>query len=160
MSLWRVITLLLFLFFTRALSDETISSELDHDWGNNLLVPRSPMQTITSRPYPTMSPTTKPYCFREHNENKHFRPFDIAEWQDALNALCSQDTLHPDDGLKTYVSPKGLVAWGSYAQDQSGCSPKSAFEFAEPCTRWMKELVDKCDGRMPCLLYTSPSPRD
>lgn len=157
MSLWQLIFISLsFLVFCQALSDGTASSTASgtcEDDGNVLekggLVERSPMQTINTRPYPTMSPTTKPYCFREHNENSHFQSFDVQEWQEALNALCSQRILNPDDGLRSYVSPKGIVAWGSYAQDQSGCSAKSAFDFTQPCVKWMKELVEKCDGPMP-----------
>ncbi|KAJ5881449.1 uncharacterized protein N7529_000121 [Penicillium soppii] len=96
-----------------------------------------------------MSSNTKPYCFCENNKNGHYRSFDVQEWREALKALCGYSTLNPDDGFRSYVSPEGLVAWGAYAQDQSGCSKKSSFDFTESCIKWMSQLVEACDGSVP-----------
>lgn len=147
MFLWQLISVLLsILVFSQAFGDGASSVTANEVCKDDSTIKRSLTQTINNRPYPTMSSAKRPYCFREHNENSHYLTFDIHEWQEALDILCGHSTLSPGDGFRSYVSPKGLVVWGAYAQDQSGCSKKSSFDFAQSCTKWMDNLVQTCDG--------------
>jgi hypothetical protein len=157
-SLWQLIFISLsILIFSQALCETSTSvstHKICEDGSRDVFGKGNPVKkfitpTTNHRPYPTMSSDTRPHCFREHNGNSHFLSFDTHEWQSALDNLCGYSTLHPDDGLRIYVSPKGLVAWVSYAQDQSGCSEKSPFPFSKSCTDWMTNLVQTCDGPMP-----------
>ena len=154
MSLWKLIFVSLSIFvLSRALNDATFATtnEICKDDPTNIvsegsLVKRSRTQTTNERPYPTISSDQRPYCFREHNENRGYLSFDVHEWKKALDTLCSHSTLSPNDGWWGYVSPDGLVAWGAYARDQSDCLKKSSFDFTKPCTNYMKQLVRTCDG--------------
>jgi hypothetical protein len=134
---------------SQALSDIPASvSKIDDDLNSfgGSLIKRTP---TNNRPYPTISAGTRPYCFGEHNGDSRFLPFHVYEWKSALDHLCGYSTLSPDDGMRSYVSHRGLVAWVAYAQDQSGCSAKSSFSFSKSCMDWMTTLVQTCDGPMP-----------
>jgi hypothetical protein len=113
------------------------------------LVKRFPTLTTHKRPYPTITSNQRPFCFREHNEHNEHRgylSFDAHELKKALETLCGHSSLSPTDGWWGYVSPEGLVAWGAYAKDQSGCSKKSSFDFINPCMKYMTSLIQACDG--------------
>ncbi|KAJ5770222.1 uncharacterized protein N7511_002273 [Penicillium nucicola] len=151
MSLRTFILIVLSIGFSSVLSEAATTNQICNDKSTTAashggLVKRSPTQITHHRPYPTISSGQRPFCFREHNDRSGFLSFDAHEWNKALDTLCSQTTLSPTDGWRGYVSPDGIVAWGAYARDQSDCSKKAAFDFTEPCTKYMKDLVESCDG--------------
>ena len=100
----------------------------------------------TARPYPTMPPAERPYCFREHNDDNAYLSFDMDEYKDAYKSLCTgYKTMEPNDGAHTYISPKGLVAWAAYSTDQSGCAEASEWDFTQTCETWIQDLFQLCD---------------
>jgi len=117
--------------------------------------PTSDPDPINDPPLPTTPPSRSPYCFRDHNSNERWTPFSENEAFDLINRICVvSDNLSPSNTFGyAFRGKTGLLASITWAENQSGCSPKAAMPLHEFCEETFLMLLDKCDPSSRVPMY-------
>lgn len=116
----------------------------DGDGGNP-----DPDPTDSDPPYPTTPPDPKPYCFRDHNADGRYKAFTFDDFADMVDTICYQpsvDELSPDNTLGfVWGDPGSLQISVIWAENQSGCKPKSPQPMGDYCKQTFIDFGYTCD---------------
>ncbi|KAF7540808.1 hypothetical protein G7054_g1088 [Neopestalotiopsis clavispora] len=105
----------------------------------------------TVEPTPTRPPKDSGMtCYRDNNADGKWKTFTFAEGEAMYASTC-------DSGLQLITNGQGFIGGGGdddnglrmafrWADDQSGCKGKQAFDLDKPCHQGFAAINDQCDA--------------
>ncbi|KAJ0426708.1 hypothetical protein BJY00DRAFT_1086 [Aspergillus carlsbadensis] len=108
--------------------------------------------TTTSNPnpaLPTVPPAETPYCFRDHNSDGRYVSFTFDEVNAMIDTICYDisEELSPDNQLGYVLGdPRSLQVYLIWADDQSGCQPRSTMPMGDYCWDTFRQTLLACES--------------